>query len=504
MAKEYPYPKTVEENFAYRAKMLYRAKRDPEFRSAVKAWCKEDILFWINCTCWTFDQRAQNQRNLGYDSAHLLFLTFPFQDDYILSLVDDIQNERDSVTEKSRDMGASWMIMLIMQWFWQFHGAGNDFLVGSRKENFVDHSGNMDALFPKMVYQLKRQPEWLLPEGFSVVKHATYMKIINPETGSTITGESNNKYFGTGGRRKAVVFDEFSKWEHTDESAWQSASDVTNCKIAISSANGRTNHFYKLRAGQAGEIRKHRLHWSLHPLKDQQWYEGEKKRRSKQDVAAELDIDYTASVSNKAWENFKYDVHVTSDDLYSTDLPIILSCDFNIEPMSWILIHDISPMTCIFDELVDNERTRTEYHIQEFVKKYASHQNKVIHLYGDATGKSGHTASITSNYEIIKNVLQDNGWDIQDYVPRSNPPVSARLDASNKRLSDYEREGESFVLIHEKCKGLIDALELSKRKGDGIDKKGNVEHAGDAWSYYEAERFPISKGKSTQTKLTGL
>jgi len=497
------YPRNIRDNYAYRASILSQAETDPKMRSALRDLCEKDILFWINTFCWTFDPRPENQKKLGYSDANILFLTWPFQDDYIQWLQGQIDGSQNGLVEKSRDMGISWITLLVVQHYWQFGGPGNDFKLGSRKEDFVDKIGDMDALFPKLRYQLKRQPEWLLPRGFVQGKHTSYMNIQNPETESAITGESNNAYFATGGRKKAVIFDEFAKWEHTDESAWQSASDVTDCKLAISSANGRNNHFYRLRAQKDAKIEVHRVHWSKHPLKDQAWYDGEKESRSKQDLAAEVDIDYTASISNKAWENFSYQKHVTTEELYNTELPIIMACDFNIEPMSWVLLHAIAPMSVIFAELVDPERTRTEYHIQDFCRTYKDHKNKTVHIYGDASGKHGATSSLRSNYQIIKDTLRANGWNFQEYVPRKNPPVVNRLNASNKRLQDWEHGRESFVIINKNCIHLIDSLEQSKRKGDGIDKTGNVEHAAEAWSYYEAERFPVKSRKGRKTKLTG-
>lgn len=498
------YPKTKDENYAYRAKILSKADEDEEFKAALIEICKNDILFWANTFCWTYDPRTENQKKLGYKDAHMLFITFEFQDDLILWLQDHINYGVDGLLEKSRDMGASWCALLVIQHFWQFQGAGSDFRVGSRKEDYVDKLGEMDSLLEKVRYQIKRQPKWLLPDGFDITKHGSWMRIKNPETGSMITGESNNAYFATGGRKLCVLFDEFAKWEGTDESAWQSASDVTDCKIAVSSANGRTNHFYELRSQKAGEIDVLRLDYKLHPLKDKAWYESEKKRRTTQDLAAEVDIDYTASISNKAWESFKYSTHVTKDDLYSPELPIVLCTDFNIEPMAWVCLHEIGAYSHVFSELVDNERTRTEDHISEFVVKFKDHKEKTIYLYGDASGKYGHTSSKQSNYDIIKQVLSNDGWNVVDYVPSKNPPVVDRLNASNKRLKDYQREGESFVLIDDICTDLIDSLETSRRKGDNIDKSDNVEHTAEAWSYYEVAKYPVESKKIRKQKLQGF
>lgn len=143
-------------------------------------------------------------------------------------------------------MGGSWMVITVFQWYWQFGGPGNDFLLGSRKSELVDKLGILDALFPKIRYQLYRQPDWLMPLVWDKNEHDNYMRLLNPETGSFLKGETINQYFGTSGRNKATLLDEFAKCDNTDESAWQSLSDVTNCRLPISPANGELNKFYRL------------------------------------------------------------------------------------------------------------------------------------------------------------------------------------------------------------------------------------------------------------------
>ena len=75
-----------------------------------------------------------------------------------------------------------WIVVTIFLWFWLFKGPGNDFLIGSRKEEYVDKHGVMSALFPKMRYQLSRLPGWMLPIGFDRKKHDNY----NPYVGSML------------------------------------------------------------------------------------------------------------------------------------------------------------------------------------------------------------------------------------------------------------------------------------------------------------------------------
>jgi hypothetical protein len=496
------YPRDRAENLAFRARVISKAKNEPQFQRALYQCCKDDILFWFNVFLWTYDAKGDKFNSLGYSSPHMPFVTFiEYQDQYILDIVEAIEQGHDLLTEKSRDMGASWIVMAIFLWFWLFQGAGNDFLVGSRKQDYVDQKGNMSTLFQKLRYIIKRLPQWMLPVGYDVGKHDNYMRLENPESGSMIHGEANNDNFGTSGRAKACLMDEFSKWKHTDEQAWQSLSDVTDCKLPVSSAWGRTNHFYRLRAGEAGEIKIVRLHWSTHPLKDDAWYEAEKRRRSPADLAAEVDIDYSASVTNKAFPTFKHHIHCAEPVIYNEKAPIILCCDFNITPMSWALCQHNTGIDYFFDEHVSMQRMTTASHAEALFKKLTGHKHKHMFIYGDATGARGSVHSLKSNYEIIKTIANKYGWNIVVQVPRGQPGVQDRLEATNKRLEDYEHDGKSWVKIDPvKCKTIINSLEQTQRKDDGVDKSENVEHISEAIGYYFVYRFPIKKRGATSIK----
>ncbi len=486
------YPKKVKDNFKQRAWILSKAKKNKQFEAAIRETVKNDILFWINNFCWIYDAKGDIHKKLGYDSPNMLFLTFPFQDKYIMQIVEKIIKGEDILTEKSRDMGISWIVLTIFLWFFLFGGPGNDFLLGSRKAEFVDEFGSMDALFPKVRYQLYRQPTWLMPIGFNRKVHDNYMRILNPETNNYIKGEANNDVFGSSGRHKAVLLDEYAKWKHTDRMAWQSLSDVTNCRLPVSSAWGRNNQFYRLRSKKVGKIEILRLHWKLHPLKDDIWYAGEKLRRSPEDLAAEVDIDYSASIIGKAYGSFKYDIHCAKPyPEYNPELPISLECDFNINPMSWAICHEKNGEDNYFDELVITE-TRTEFATIEFRDRFKEHINKELTLYGDATGKFGSTKSKSSDYQIIEKILRSDNWQIIKQIKKANPPVVDRINSMNKRLCDWEHDNKNWIHINPiKCPTIVDSFEQTVRKGDGLDKTDNIEHITDAIGYKQDYKYPI-------------
>lgn len=475
-------PKTYSENLSFRVAYKKKINSDPVFAEIVREQCKKDILFWINAFCWTHDPRV-------YPSK-LPFITYEFQDKAILEMVDAIQNQHDLLVEKSRDMGVSWSAIYVIQWFWLFHGPGNDFLIGSYKETYVDQRGSLDTIFEKFRYNLKMQPQYFKPKGFIKNEHDKIMSITNPETDSFIKGSTAGAYFGSAGRYKGIIFDEFAKWDFVDEGAWKSASDAAPSKIAISSANGKKNLFYKLRSGEAGEIKRLRLHWSQHPEKTQEWYEKQKIRRSPSDVARELDIDYSESVENKAAHNFDYSVHVKEFD-YIPDMPLELNCDFNVNPMCWNISQTLKGTRYTFDEVTE-KTTITEEVCNKIITKYAGHRNKIIRVYGDPAGRFGGTRSKHSDYGIILRMFKLAGWTVYLEVATKHPGMTERLNAMNKRLKDWENDYISWEFITPNCVKLIDSLQQTQREGDKILKDGSEHHL-DAWSYPLAFKYPIRR-----------
>lgn len=302
------FPKDPRANLEWRRKMLLRAKGDGEYRSKLRELFFRDPLFAFNGFFYTLDVRKRPLH-------HQPFCTYPYQDETIMELVRCVEGREDLPIEKSRDMGASWLVIGVFAWFWLNPKGGTDFLLGSRIEDYVDKKGDMRTLIEKARYLLYKLPGWLRPKGFSPKKHDNFMKLVNPETGASITGESNNANFSTGGRYAAILYDEFAKWESTDKSAWTAGGDATPCRIPVSTAFGAAGQFYELVTSGAKKIR---LHWSQHPEKAEglycvwpkteemsevvdttsptglrsAWYDKECARRSPLEVAQELDMNY--------------------------------------------------------------------------------------------------------------------------------------------------------------------------------------------------------------------
>lgn len=337
------YPKDQRKNKIYRGEVLLRTSSGPAEvleKTCSYYWkaCEEDILYWFNVFAWTYDPRKDGA------ACHIPFITYDFQDDYILDVLRRIRSGEDLIVEKSRDMGATWCIIGVFVWLWLFDPSFQG-LMGSRKEQDVDNY-NWSSLFGKVDYILDRLPEWMLG-GFNKKKHRSHLKVKNPRNGNLIAGETANRDFSRSGRWTAILLDEFAFWDwgHT---VWKATADSTRSRITISTSNGMGNKYYEIVRGiDSGKlnIAKYRLHWKLHPEKTEEWYRKECERRSPIEIAQELDISYENSVRGKMYDHFSYENNVFSGIDYNPSLPLYCAWDFGFRDPTAIIWLQKDPET---------------------------------------------------------------------------------------------------------------------------------------------------------------
>ena len=310
-------PTDLKKNLEFRKKIYARVRTDRKFAKHIIDGCRKDPIFFINTFCWTYDPRKE-------PFSRIPMILYDFQEEAVLVIANSL-NKEDLLIEKTRDMGASWICILTLFWAWRFSRNRISILLGSRVESYVDDTENPKSLMWKWDYVMRNLPNWVKPKGYNENEHRRHLHILNPETGSVTDGESTNKNFARGDRRTAILLDEFAAVEQGDE-VLRSTRDATNCRIFNSTPCGVGNAFYDVR--QTG-IRKLRLHWSSHPLKNpglymtsddgnlkvldpkgfpseykpildgkirSPWYDKERERStSDREIAQELDIDYLGS-----------------------------------------------------------------------------------------------------------------------------------------------------------------------------------------------------------------
>lgn len=287
---------------------------------------KLDPVEFINRFAYTFDPKTH--------PFHLPFELFPFQVELVREIQKAIEEGYDIFIEKCREMGVTYTTVDALLWFW-FYVPGSNFLLGSRKEDYVDNTGSSEvsnkeeSLFGKLEYTLRHLPPFMLPKGFQFKKHLTYMSLINPESGNVISGESSNENFSRGSRRTAILLDEFAFWQN-DSAAWGSTADTTKCRIVLTTPGTKPTKAKRLRFGKDGEkIKVITLPYTLDPRKDAAWLAYEKDRRSNEDFAREILVDWNTSITGRVYDDWQASTRYIPFD-YDPNLPLHLSWDFGI------------------------------------------------------------------------------------------------------------------------------------------------------------------------------
>lgn len=291
--------------FEWRMERLQRIRQNPEILPALKQFYRTNPAQFIIDWGMTTDPR-----NIDYGlPVTIPFLLFPKQEEWIHWIMERWSNRENGITEKSREMGLSWTAIGLACSLCLFN---KEMVIGfgSRKEEYVDSTGDPKALF----WKARKFVETLPVEfrgSWSEKKHAPYMRVEFPETGAVIKGEAGDN-IGRGDRTTLYLVDEaaFLQRPLLIDAA---LSQTTRCRIDLSSVNGMANPFAQKRHG--GKIPVFTFHWRDDPRKDEEWYRREcEKIDNPVVVAQELDLNYSASAEGvlipSEWVQAAVDAHI--------------------------------------------------------------------------------------------------------------------------------------------------------------------------------------------------
>lgn len=281
-------PKYIEV-FSRRAERLSRIRANPSELPALKAYYKANPVAFINDWGMTFDPRNA-ERGLP---NNIPFILFPKQAEWVDWVLKRWTSREDGLTEKSRDMGISWLCVAVAVHLFLFY-PGTVVGFGSRKEEYVDNTSDPKSLFWKARQYINMLPAEFRPAGWDAKKHAPFMKISNPENSAMIVGEAGDN-IGRG-NRTSIYFKDESAFYDRPELIEAALSQTSNCRIDVSTPNGNGNPFYRKR--HSGRVPVFTFHWRDDPRKDDAWYQEQQRKLDPVVIAQEIDIDYNASVSD--------------------------------------------------------------------------------------------------------------------------------------------------------------------------------------------------------------
>ena len=298
-------PKRVRENLLFRQRLVEQCYEDKSYQVDVEQMCREDLLFFVNVFCFTYNPRMQAGRR------ELPFITYHFQDHVFQRMEEHYEAQSGSLAlDKCRDMGMSWACIIFTLHKWLYEDMFSGLLI-SRKEDLVDSPGNPGTLFWKIDYLIDGLPPFMVPP-----MHRSSGHIENLRNGSVVDAESSNQSASAGDRRSLIVLDEMARMDKSF--AIDSASvDVSDCRFLVSSHYGINNAFFEHTRGDDTATPKIDIDWWLHPTKGEGCYlDGTGKVRSPWYDWRESQSSHPADMA----ENVDRDPISTDQQFYGTDM----------------------------------------------------------------------------------------------------------------------------------------------------------------------------------------
>lgn len=308
--------------FLWRQKQFLKLRSNDEFQAGAIEYYKTHPAEFITHWCDTYDPRN------AFDDlpTRLPMVLYKRQADLVEFWMGCLRDQESGLVDKSRDTGVTWTGSAFSVWLWRFvPGAAIGW--GSRKADLVDKLGDPDSIFEKMRVIIRGLPRFFWPRGFQFDDHVSYMKIVNPESGATITGEAGDN-IGRGGRKLIYFKDESAHYEHP-ESIEAALMETTRVQIDISTVNGVGNVFDRKRQSgvvwsgsgreyEKGSTRVFVFDWRDHPAKNEEWYRTREKKAREEGLLhlfrQEVDRDATASLSGiiikPEWVKAAVDAHI--------------------------------------------------------------------------------------------------------------------------------------------------------------------------------------------------
>jgi hypothetical protein len=191
---------------------------------------------------------------------------------------------------------------------------------------------------------------------------------------------------------------------------------------------------------------------------------------------------YLNMTGGLVYSSFSRKVHIANLQA-EPYLPVFWALDFNVDPMSSLIVQIVGGKVRVLDEIVIRHGT-TQQACEEFLKRFPKQQAGVA-VYGDASGYKEQTTG-SSDYQIIREYFQIHASTPAQYrVPKANPSVRERINLTNAKLRSAA--GDIGIQVDPRCKELIKDLEqvCFKEESNQIDKDRDRlrTHLSDALGY---------------------
>ena len=242
------------------------------------------------------------------------FKMWDFQEDCVTDFLENSYN----VILKARQLGISTVVAAYVAWYMMFFNNKSVFVLATKRDTAQNMITKVKVFFEEV-------PEWMMPTIITDNKQS-----IELGNGSSVKAAASTVDAARSESLSLLVIDEaafINKMNDIWTATGPTLATGGDC-IALSSPNGMGNWFHKTYQGaEAGEtmmvggqnksFNPIKLHWSLHPDRDEAWARSERKSLGDMSFAQEYDCDFVQSgnnvVSLKCLE--WYSIHPTEQEI---------------------------------------------------------------------------------------------------------------------------------------------------------------------------------------------
>lgn len=199
--------------------------------------------------------------------------------------------------------------------------------------------------------------------------------------------------------------------------------------------------------------------------------------------------EFLASFTNmagKVYYPFERGIHVRSCP-FNPDLPIWVGQDFNIDPMSAVIMQPQNDGTVWIVSEIVKFSSNTEESVDEIERRYYRYRSNVT-IFPDPAGNSRQHARGETDLDIFR----ERGFKRIKHR-RKHPAIADRVNCVNRMLR--AADGSVRLFIDPSCKSVIESFNQTTYKAGtrDVDKAMNVEHSTDAAGYCLELQFPMRK-----------
>lgn len=263
------------------------------------------------------------------------------------------------------------------------------------------------------------------------------------------------------------------------------------------------NHYYDMAELARAETNKdYRLfHWTSEEILPPDVIEAAKSTMSLKQYRQEYCASFETA-SGRIYED--YGQRNTCKETIASHEALHWMHDQNFTPLSSAIAVIRNGIPCLLDEIV-LESAVSKQSAQEFVEKYKNHENKLVYIYGDPSGRAGEKHGHKSDYNDIEDVLRLHGWRFERRVRPAHPAIKDRQNAVRAMILNAKGVVRLFVnpAKAEWCHKGLGTVQLKTGSSFQEDQKNKYQHITTAIGYFVDWHWPAGATQARSGKVSG-